>query len=195
MVQEGIASKFIEAVKGAFEKATEKMGDPSLEETAFGPLADKKQFERVMQFLKDGKAEGVEVLTGGERLGDKGTFVQPTVLLNPDLKSKVYTDEIFGPVISVRTFKTEEEAIKLANDTEYGIGSTVYTSDIGRALRVASQLEAGTCGINSAFATNPQTPFGGAKQSGQGRESGVEGLKGYLQPKTIHINMNTPRGP
>lgn len=192
LVQEGIAPDFIKAVKTAFENAQKKMGDPSLEDTAFGPLADQKQFDRVMQFLKDGKAEGVEILTGGERLGDKGTFVQPTVLLNPDLKSKVYTDEIFGPVISVRTFTTEDEAIKLANDTEYGLGSTVYTSDIGRALRVASQLEAGTCGINSAFATSPQTPFGGAKQSGQGRESGIEGLKGYLQPKTIHINMNVP---
>jgi aldehyde dehydrogenase (NAD+) len=121
-VQEGIAPKFIEGIKKAFEDATKKMGDPSLAETAFGPLADKKQFERVMGFLNDGKAEGVEVLTGGGRLGDKGTFVQPTVLLNPDVKSKVYTDEIFGPVISVKTFKTEEEVIALANDTTYGLG-------------------------------------------------------------------------
>ena len=130
------------------------MGDPSLAETAFGPLADKKQFERVMQFLEDGKKEGVQVLTGGERLGDKGTFVKPTVLLNPDLKSKVYTDEIFGPVISVITFKTEEDAVRLANDTQYGLGSTIYTSDIARALRIAGQIEAGTVGINSAFAVS-----------------------------------------
>ena len=122
LVQEGIAPKFIEAVKEAFDNAAKKMGDPSLADTAFGPLADKKQFERVMGFLRDGKAEGVQVLTGGGRKGDKGTFVQPTVLLNPDVKSKVYTDEIFGPVISVRTFKSEEEAIQLANDTTYGLG-------------------------------------------------------------------------
>jgi aldehyde dehydrogenase (NAD+) len=122
LVQEGIAPKFIEGIKAAFEKAAKKMGDASLAETAFGPLADKKQFDRVMEFLKDGKAQGVTVLTGGERLGAKGTFVQPTVLLNPDLKSRVYTDEIFGPVISVKTFKTEEEAIELANDTTYGLG-------------------------------------------------------------------------
>lgn len=193
LVQEGIAPKFIEAVKTAFENASKKMGDPSLKDTAFGPLADKKQFERVMGFLRDGKAEGVEVLVGGERQGEKGTFVQPTVFLNPDLKNKVYTDEIFGPVISLRTFKSEDEAIELANDTTYGLGSTIYTNDITRALRVASRIEAGTVGINSAFSTSPQTPFGGFKESGYGKESGVEGLKNYLHAKTIHINMNVPK--
>lgn len=89
LVQEGIAPKFIEAIKTAFEKADEKMGDPNLEDTAFGPLADKKQFERVMSFMTGAKEEGVQVLTGGERKGDKGTFVRPTIFLNPDLKSKV----------------------------------------------------------------------------------------------------------
>ncbi|KAJ4509656.1 hypothetical protein HRR83_007029 [Exophiala dermatitidis] len=189
LVQEGIAPKFIEGIKTYFENAAKKMGDPSLPETTFGPLADKKQFERVMQFLKDGKAEGVEVLTGGDRLGDKGAFVQPTVLLNPDLKSRVYTDEIFGPVISVKTFKTEEEGIRLANDTSYGLGATIYTSDIPRALRVASKIESGAVGVNQAFKNTPQVPFGGVKQSGYGRESGYEGLRGYLHTKTISINM------
>jgi aldehyde dehydrogenase (NAD+) len=122
LVQESIAPKFIEGVKKAFEEAAKKMGDPALSGTAFGPLADKKQFERVMGFLNDGKKEGVQVLVGGERMGDKGTFVLPTILLNPDSKSKVYRDEIFGPVITLKTFKTEEEAIQLANDTTYGLG-------------------------------------------------------------------------
>jgi aldehyde dehydrogenase (NAD+) len=184
LVQEGIAPEFIKAVKLAFEKAAESMGDPSLDETKFGPLADKKQFDRVMGFLEEAKSQGIEIGAGGGRKGDKGTFVQPTVLVNPDLKSRVYTDEIFGPVISVRTFKDEEEAIRLANDTQYGLGSTIYTADMARALRVAGQIEAGTVGINSAFAANPQTPFGGWKQSGYGRESGIEGLKNYLQPKS-----------
>ncbi|KAF7191334.1 Aldehyde dehydrogenase [Pseudocercospora fuligena] len=190
LVQENIAPQFIEKIKTAFEKAEQQMGDPSSADTAFGPLADKKQFERVMSFMDGAREEGVQVLVGGERKGDKGTFVKPTIFLNPDVKSKVYTDEIFGPAISVRTFKTEEEAIELANNTTYGLGSTIYTSDIARALRVASKLEAGTVGINSAFNTSPQTPFGGFKQSGYGRESGPEGLKEYLQPKTIHVNLN-----
>lgn len=122
LVQEGIASQYIEKVKKSFEDAAKKMGDPSLDDTAFGPLADKKQFDRVMSFLDHARQEGVQVLVGGERHGSKGTFVQPTVFLNPDVKSKVYTDEIFGPVISVKTFKDEEEAIALANDTTYGLG-------------------------------------------------------------------------
>jgi len=189
LVQEGIAQDFIKAVKVAYEKAETQMGDSAAAETAFGPLADKKQYERVMEFLDSAKSEGIEILAGGERKGDKGSFVQPTVLLNPDLKSRVYTDEIFGPVISVRTFKTEEEAIQLANDTQYGLGSTIYTSDIGRALRVASEMQSGTVSINTGHVTSPQTPFGGFKQSGYGRESGVEGIKNYLQAKTIHVNL------
>lgn len=127
LVQEGIAPKYIEAVKKSFEGAAKKMGDPSLKETAFGPLADQKQFASVMGFLKSAQEEGVQVLVGGERMGDKGAFVLPTVLLNPGLKSKVYTDEIFGPVITVKTFKDEEEAIKLANDTTYGLGCKSMT--------------------------------------------------------------------
>ena len=129
LVQEGIAPKLIEGVKKAFEAAANKMGDTSLKETALGPLADKKQFERVMAFLKDGKAEGIEVLAGGEALGDKGAFVKPTVLLNPDVKSRLYSDEIFGPVIVIKTFKTEEEALQLANDTTYGLGGKCSISN------------------------------------------------------------------
>ena len=128
LVQEGIADKYIEAVKNAFEGAAKKMGDPSLDDTAFGPLADKKQFDRVMGFLQSAKDEGIQILTGGDRQGEAGTYVKPTILLNPGLKSKVYTDEIFGPVISVRTFKTEEEALKLANDTSYGLGCECHPS-------------------------------------------------------------------
>lgn len=122
LVQDSIAPQFIEAIKTAFENEAKKMGDSASEDTMFGPLADKKQFSHVMGMLRDGKAEGVEVLVGGERMGDKGQFVLPTVLLNPGLKSKVYTDEIFGPVISLRTFKSEDEAIEMANDTSYGLG-------------------------------------------------------------------------
>ena len=106
--------------------AAKKMGDPSDAKTVYGPLADKKQFDRVMGFLQSARDEGVQVLVGGERQGDKGAFVLPTVFLNPGLDSKVYTDEIFGPVISVNTFKDEAEAIKLANNTTYGLGCKWY---------------------------------------------------------------------
>lgn len=117
LVQQDIASEFIQALKAAFEDAATKMGDPSSEKTAFGPLADRKHFDHVKRFVDESKAEGIEVLAGGERIGNKGTFLQPTVLLNPGLKSRVYTEEIFGPVLCVRIFKDEDEAIKLANDS------------------------------------------------------------------------------
>ncbi|KAM5363793.1 hypothetical protein ACJZ2D_011827 [Fusarium nematophilum] len=169
LVQKDVASKFIKGLKSAFEDAVTKMGDPSQN--------------------KRPSAEGIEVLTGGERIGDKGTFLKPTVLLNPSLKSRVYTEEVFGPVLCVRTFKDEAEAIKLANDSHFGLGSIIYTSDIARALRIAGQIDVGTIGINTGFAPNKSTPFGGWKESGIGREGGSEGLKGYLQAKTIHINM------
>lgn len=122
LVQEDIADKFIKALKEAFDGATRKLGDPTLAETAFGPLADRQHFNRVLGYVQEAKAEGIEVLAGGERNGNQGTFLKPTVLLNPGLKSKVYTEEIFGPVLCVRTFKNEEEAISLANDTRFGLG-------------------------------------------------------------------------
>lgn len=121
LVQEGIAPRFIEALRDAFLKFGQAMGDPAMEQTFLGPLADKAQFDRVIGFLQDGKKEGVEMVTGGVRKGDKGQFIEPTVLLNPGLNSRLYRDEIFGPVLTVRTFKTEEEAIQLANDTTYGL--------------------------------------------------------------------------
>lgn len=124
LVQKEIAPKFIDALKAAFIKFNDTMADPALESTFLGPLADKAQFDRVMKFLNDAKKDGIEMLTGGVRKGDKGTFVEPTVIMNPDTSSKVYTDEIFGPVVVVKTFDTEEEAIEMANATTYGLGGT-----------------------------------------------------------------------
>jgi len=193
LVQEGVAPKYIEKLKAAFEKARDRMGPSSEKSTGIGPLADKAQLDRVLGFLDEAKSEGVDIPVGGGRLGDKGTFVQPTVLMNPSTKSRVYTDEIFGPVVLVKTFKTEEEGIEMANDTTYGLGAAIYTSDVSRALRVASAVEAGTVAVNSSFGPSIQTPFGGIKESGYGRESGMEGLKGYVNIKTIHVNLNTPK--
>ncbi len=121
LVQEGIADKFIQGLKAAFEQFSGAMGDAASEQVFLGPLADKAQFDRVMGFLNLGKKEGVEVLAGGGRKGEKGQFVEPTVLMNPGAESKINTDEIFGPVLALRTFKTEEEAIELANRTDYGL--------------------------------------------------------------------------
>jgi aldehyde dehydrogenase (NAD+) len=133
------------------------------------------------------------------------TYFKPAILLNPGLDNKVYREEIFGPVLCVRTFKDEDEAVKLANDSRFGLeceysvtrglydtdknAATIYTSDMARAMRMAGKIDAGTIGINTGFVPNKATPFGGWKESGIGREGGSEGIKGYLQAKTIHINL------
>ncbi|KAF2734914.1 aldehyde dehydrogenase [Polyplosphaeria fusca] len=187
-VHSSIADQFIEHLKQAFEGAQQIMGDPSEPTTMLGPLADTKQLERVLGFIETGKTEA-KLLVGGARKSDKGAFVQPTVFLNPGKDSTIYKEEIFGPVLSVLTFETEEEAIKLANDTAYGLSACIYTASTSRALRVASKVKAGTIAINGTFLPDNNTPFGGYKQSGNGRELGKEGLMAYLQAKTIKINM------
>ena len=192
LIQEGIAPKFIEALKAKFGDFSHAMGDTMKPETFLGPLADKKQFDSVMAFLEQGRKDGVEVISGGGRKGDKGNFVEPTLLLNPSATSTVYTQEIFGPVLAIKTFKTEEEGIEMANDTTYGLGAALYTSDVTRALRVSAKLEAGTVCVNSAFSLNVNMPFGGLKMSGTGREVGKAGLMAYVEAKAIHINMNVP---
>ncbi|OSS45343.1 hypothetical protein B5807_10392 [Epicoccum nigrum] len=188
-VHEDIAEKFIQELKTRFEQLAHAMGQPSDPNTFLGPLADGKQFERVMSFLDIGKEEA-ELLTGGARHGDDGWYIQPTIFLNPKDDAKIYREEIFGPVLTIRTFKTEEEAIKLANDTSFGLSSCIFTASIPRALRLAKHLNAGNVNINTSQVFSPNVPFGGAKQSGIGREGGRLGLMNYVEAKTISINMN-----
>ncbi|KAE8859051.1 hypothetical protein PTNB73_08531 [Pyrenophora teres f. teres] len=187
-VQSNIADKFIATLKTHFEGAAGMMGDPSDVNTRLGPLADTKQLERVLGYIEAGKTEA-KLLVGGERKGDKGAFVTPTIFLNPGKDSTIYKEEIFGPVLSVLTFDTEEEAIKLANDISYGLSAAIYTENLSRALRASSKIKAGTIGINSGYAPDNMMPFGGYKQSGMGRELGKEGLLAYMQSKSIRINL------
>lgn len=191
-VQKSIAPKFIEALKGAFQGAEGAFGqDPREQSTQLGPLADKIQYDRVMSFIESGKSDsGAELLVGGGKIeGQKGLNVQPTIFLNAKEDAKIYREEIFGPVLNIKTFETEEDAVRLANDTSYGLSSALYSNSISKCLRVASKIRAGTVGINGVAFPGVSTPFGGYKQSGYGRENGKAGILAYLQEKTISINM------
>ncbi|MBB4800229.1 aldehyde dehydrogenase (NAD+) [Flavobacterium nitrogenifigens] len=163
------------------------VGDPRNPNTAVGPMVSAKQFNRVQDYIKIGINEGAEILTGG--LGkpeglEKGNFVKPTVFINVNNKMRIAQEEIFGPVLSIITYKTEEEAIEIANDTTYGLQAYVSSADAERAHRVSSQINAGRVQING-ISHDPMAPFGGFKQSGIGREFGELGLEAYLEPKAL----------
>ena len=161
---------------------------PDKEGSHIGPLFDKIQYDRVQEMIKVGIEEGAELLVGG--LGkpsgfEKGWYVRPTIFKNVSNDMRVAREEIFGPVLVVIPFDTEEEAINIANDTPYGLAAYLYSKDTERANRVASRLKAGAIHINGG-GFNYGSPFGGYKQSGNGREGGVLGLEDYLETKTLH---------
>lgn len=185
-VHEDIADEFVKQLKVRFEQLSHAIGAPDKDKTFMGPLVDVKQFDRVMQFLEIGKTEA-ELVTGGVRKGDSGFYVEPTIFLNPKDDAKIYREEIFGPVITIRTFKTEEEAIKLANDTAFGLSACIFTASVPKALRLARQIQSGNVNINTSQVFGANVPFGGHKQSGYGREGGRAGLMNYLEAKTISI--------
>ncbi|EMD67480.1 hypothetical protein COCSADRAFT_157857 [Bipolaris sorokiniana ND90Pr] len=188
-VQEDIVDDFIAQLKIRFEQLSNIMGHPEQQGIMYGPLADSKQFERVMEFIEIGKKEA-SLVTGGVRKGTSGFYIEPTIFLNPGDDARIYREEIFGPVISIRTFKTEEEAIRMANDTNYGLSACVFTASTPRALRIAKKIRSGMVNINTSQHAGLEAPMGGSKQSGLGREGGKMGVMSYLEAKTICINMN-----
>jgi aldehyde dehydrogenase (NAD+) len=188
LVQEGVLDQVVVGVKAYLEGARKAMGDPMDEGNMIGPLVDEKQFDRVMSFIEQGKQEA-ELITGGDREGSESFYVQPTLFVNSGSAAKVYREEIFGPVMIINTFKTEEDAVEMANDTEFGLFASIFTKDVKKGLRVAGKIEAGTVGINKGFAYDMDSPFGGWKCSGLGREGGVYGLKSFLQEKAILVDM------
>jgi aldehyde dehydrogenase (NAD+) len=189
LVQEGIADALIEKLKARFEAAGSGYGDPSSAKTSLGPLADTLQLDRVMKFVNEGKDAGGQLLVGGSRHGNTGCFVQPTIF-KVDTDNPLWKHEIFGPVLVVRTFKSEDEGVELANDTTYGLSGAVFSGDVTRAIRVSRQIDTGSVGINGRAGLSPYAPFGGHKMSGIGSECGVEGIMAYLHPKTIQLSLN-----
>lgn len=168
-----------------------KVGLPTDPNSGYGPVINKKQFDSIMNYIEVSKKEGAKLLAGGERLKgeefDKGYYIRPTVFeVTPD--NTIFNEEIFGPVLAITPFKTEEEAIRLANKSIYGLAGAVWSKDKEHAKRIARQLETGMVWINEYHLLNPGMPFGGYKQSGIGREMGEEGLKAYLEVKHLWIS-------
>ncbi|MCY9827609.1 aldehyde dehydrogenase [Vibrio chagasii] len=163
-----------------------KMGDPTQADTVVGPMIEQKHFDKVKSYLDKAKSEGAQLVYGGTASDDVGLFVQPTIFSEVTSDMSIFKEEIFGPILAVTTFDTEEEALKLANDTDYGLAASIYTSDIYRAQRAAAAVNAGTISINGFSEGDISTPFGGFKQSGfGGKDNGVEAFDQYQQTKTI----------
>ena len=192
LVQESIYSAFTAKLEEAI-KSTSKVGDPFSSSTFQGPQVTKAQYERVLSYIDSGKQEGATLTTGGKphkNVGDgRGFFIEPTVFTDVKADMKIYREEVFGPFVVIARFATEEEALRMANDTTYGLGSAVFTRDLERAHRVAARIEAGMVWVNSSNDSDCHVPFGGVKQSGIGRELGEAGLEAYSQIKAVHVNM------
>jgi succinate-semialdehyde dehydrogenase/glutarate-semialdehyde dehydrogenase len=165
------------------------VGHGADEGTKVGPLINEEQRGIVEDLVADAVDKGAKPLTGGSRVPGAGFFYAPTVLGGVGPDARILREEAFGPVAPVTTFETEEEALRQANDTEYGLVAYVYTSDLKRALRVVEGLQTGMVGLNRGLVSNAAAPFGGVKHSGFGREGGSEGIEEYLDTKYVAIDM------
>ncbi|MGO4835364.1 aldehyde dehydrogenase family protein, partial [Rhizobiaceae sp. 2RAB30] len=184
-VQAGVYDEFVEKFAEASLKL--KIGSGLDDGVQQGPLIDEKAVEKVEELVADAKSKGGRVVAGGKRHALGGSFYEPTVIADATTKMRFMKEEIFGPVAPVFKFETEEEAVRLANDTEYGLACYFYTGDLGRAFRVMEGLKYGMVGVNEGLITTVEAPFGGVKESGLGREGGHQGIEDYLDTKYVCI--------
>lgn len=193
-LQRGLAESFLEKMAAASRNII--VGDGLDEATEMGPLITRAHQEKVLGFIRSGLDEGAELLCGGSGYDDKrarGNFVQPTIFTKAPPTARIVREEIFGPVVTVDTFDTEEEALQKANDTPYGLAGAVFTKDGARAQRVIRKLRAGITWINTFHLTFNEAPWGGYKQSGFGRELGTAGYEAYTELKQINTNLSNAR--
>ncbi|KXC06468.1 NAD-dependent succinate-semialdehyde dehydrogenase [Microbacterium hominis] len=181
IVHESVAAEFARRVTARVDAM--RVGRGTEDGVQIGPLIDRKAVDGTEALVSDAVSRGARLLTGGEAIDGPGTFFAPTVLTDVAAGSDILREEIFGPVLAIATFGSEDEAVRLANDTEYGLVSYVFTEDLARGLRMIDRLETGMMGLNAGVVSNAAAPFGGVKQSGMGREGGLEGIHEYLSTK------------
>jgi aldehyde dehydrogenase (NAD+) len=186
-VEEKIYDQFVEKSGARARKRT--VGDPFDPKTEQGPQVDQIQFDKVMSYIDSGRDQGAKLVCGGDRVGDRGYFIQPTVFADVKDEMKIAREEIFGPVMSIIPFKTADEVVDRANRTNYGLAAAVWTRDIKKAHAIANSVRAGTVWVNCYNVLDTRAPFGGFKQSGIGRELGEYGLQQYTEVKTVTVKL------
>jgi acyl-CoA reductase-like NAD-dependent aldehyde dehydrogenase len=188
LVPEQRHDEYVDAL--AAEMSALRVGDPSDPNTQMGPLVSQRQQQRVRGYIQTGQREGAQLVIGGSEMPgalDRGWYVQPTLFAAADNTMCVAREEIFGPVITVIPYRDEDDAVAIANDSDYGLAGSVWTADTDRGLAIAGRIRTGTVGINQGYTMDPFAPFGGVKASGYGRELGPEGLDSYLDAKSIAV--------
>jgi acyl-CoA reductase-like NAD-dependent aldehyde dehydrogenase len=178
--------EFLAALASMVEQLV--VGDPDDPATEIGPMVARRQQERIRSYIEDGRREGARLVVGGSDLPPgvgRGWYIRPTLFAEVDNRMKIAREEIFGPVLSVIPYGDDEEAVRIANDSDYGLSGSVWTADGERGLAVARQVRSGSFGVNQPYSMDPAAPFGGVKASGIGRELGSEGLDAYVDLKAI----------
>lgn len=188
LIEESIYERFVEELVNRAKDI--EVGNGMDESTEMGPLISQVQLDRVLNYVQIGLEEGATLLCGGKRMNRKGFFFEPTIFTNTTPSMRIVQEEIFGPVLVIQKFKTEEEALELANGTKYGLAGAVFTNDVAKAHRIIKGLRAGITWINTYHPTFNEAPWGGYKQSGIGRELGTFGLEEYLEVKQINISLS-----
>lgn len=191
LVHEDVHDEVVERIVDIASRR--RLGDPSDPETQIGPVANRPQYDRIMDYINVAKSDGASLTLGGKpsnlpECGD-GLFIEPTIFTGVSNEMRIAQEEVFGPVLSVLTFKDEDDAVAIANDIQFGLAAGVWTRDVGLAHRMANRIKAGTVWINTYRRNSPAVPFGGFKKSGLGRESGMEMVKDNLQVKTTWVNL------
>ena len=189
-VHEDIYDEFLTAFTERFRSV--RVGDNFDSTSDHGPQNSKAQYDRILTYIQSGKEAGATLHLGGNAVGGKGYFIEPTIFTDVKPEMKIVQEEIFGPVVVVAKFKTEEEAVALANDSAYGLAAGIFTKDYERAMRVTAALQAGTVWVNFYNVIHWSLPFGGYKESGIGRECGEAALENYTEVKTVMYNMGMP---